>query len=119
MGGVSDRDMVVCRGGNNRSGVGNNWSGVGNNCWGVMVVNSQSSSLGNRGVHGNGSRGSMHCGVADMTNSMANMAESVADMTNSVGDDCGRCMHCGMPDPVGDNWSNGNGGGNWLNNSRG
>jgi len=110
--------------GNNRSGMGNNRGGMmGNKCWCVMVVNSQSSGLGNRVVRGNG-RGSVHSGVAsdpmvdvadsmgDLANSMGDVGDTMVDMANSVGDKSGRCMHSGMPDPMIDNWSNGNGGGN-------
>jgi len=103
--------------GNYRSGM------MGNKCWCVMVVNSQSSGLGNRGVRGN-SRGSVHNGVAsnpmvdvadsmaDMADSMGDVADAVADMADSMGDKSGRCMHSGMPDPMRDNWSNGNSRGN-------
>ena len=110
LGGVCDGDMVVGRGSNNRSGMGNYRGGMGNNCWCVMVVNSQGSCLGNRGVHGNGGRGSVDSGVA--SDPMADMANPMGDMANSVGDNSGCCMHSGMPDPVRDNWSNGNSRGN-------
>ena len=81
---------------NSRSSMGNKRGRVGNNSWSVMVMDSKSGSLGNRGVNDNGGRGSsMYCGVASMA------------MTHSVGDNRGRCVHCGMPDPMRDNWSNG------------
>ena len=40
------------------------------------------------------------------------MAYPVVDMAHSVGDNSGRCMHSGMPDPMSDKWSNGNSRGN-------
>jgi hypothetical protein len=129
--------MVVCGGGNKRGRMGNKRGGMGNNCWCVMV-NSQSSCLGNRDVHGNG-RGSVHSGVAsdpmaedmahsvvdmahsvvdmahsvvDMAHSVVDMAHSVVDMAHSVGDNSRRCMHSRMPDPMRENRSNGNSRGN-------
>ena len=110
--------------------MGNKRGGMGNNCWCVMV-NSQSSCLGNRGVHDNG-RGSVHSGVAsdpmaedmahpvvdmahsvvDMAHPVVDMAHSLVDMAHSVGDNSRRCMHSGMPDPMRENRSNGNSRGN-------
>jgi len=111
MGGVCDGDMVVRRGGNNRRRMGNNGgANMGNDCRCVMVVNSQSSCLGNRGVHGNG-RGSVNGGVASDP-MVEHMAHPVVDMAHSVGDNSRRCMHSGMPDPVSNKWSNGNSRGN-------
>jgi len=105
--------MVVRCGGNNRCGMGhnrgrmgNNGCGMGHNCWCVVVVNSQSSCLGNRGVHSNG-RSSVNMAYA-----MVDMTHPVVDMAHSVGDNSGCCMHSGMPDPMSNDWSNGNSRGN-------